>query len=276
MNTFKKKYEKYFLTIIAILITIILLLPVYFMITYAFEKLEDMFHIPPYLIPPIPTLEPLMETLIGLSGHMVSSIIYATGVLLLTLVISPPAAYALAHFDMRINKYFTLVLIFSQMLPVVMLAIPLFLIFNKVGLINTYFGMILADATYTIPFCTLILSAFMRSVPFELVEAAYLDGATPFAAFIKVVLPISKSGLATIAIFAFLFPWADFIFGLTISVQNKMQPMSVGLYKYMELYGLRWNNLMAGGFIFAIPALIVVILAGRFIIGGLTAGALKQ
>ena len=262
-------------TVLGAIITIVLLLPVCFMIMYSFETLEDMFHVPPYLFPPNPTLKPLVETFMGLRGNLLNSLVYSVGVLIFTLVITPSAAYALAHFRLRIGKYVTVLLFLSQMFPVVMLAIPLFLIFNEVGLVNTSVGMILANATYTVPFCTLVLTAFMKSVPFELVEAALIDGASAFGAFFKVVVPIIKSGLATCAIFAFLFPWGDFIYGLTISIQNNMQPMSVGLYKYMELYGLRWNNLMAGGFIFAIPALLIVTLAGKFIVRGLTAGAVK-
>ena len=102
----------------------------------------------------------------------------------------------------------------------------------------------------------------MRSIPFELIEAALIDGASHFTTFFRVVVPVAKSGIATSAIFAFLLPWADFLYALVLAIDNKIQPMSVGLYKYMELYGLRWNNLMAGGFIFSIPALVVVTLAG--------------
>jgi multiple sugar transport system permease protein len=116
----------------------------------------------------------------------------------------------------------------------------------------------------------------MRSAPFELIEAAYIDGASPLVTFFRVVAPVAKSGIATISIFGFLFPWADFIYALVITTQNSIQPMSVGLYKYIERYGLQWNNLMAGGLIFSLPALVIVILTGRFIIGGLTAGAVKQ
>jgi multiple sugar transport system permease protein len=262
-------------TIFGVLITALLLAPVYLMIMYSFETLEDMFHIPPYLFPPNPTLKPMIETFTGLRANLWNSIVYSVGTLIITLIVAPPAAYALAHFNLRINKYVNMTLFLSQMFPVVMLAIPLFLIYSRLDLVNTRIGMILANTTYSIPFCTLVLTAFMKSVPFDLVEAALIDGASSFGAFFRVALPIAKSGLATCAIFAFLFPWSDFVYGMIISVDNKMQPMSVGLYKYMELYGLRWNNLMAGGLIFAIPALVIVVLAGRFIVQGLTAGAIK-
>lgn len=268
--------KRYLYTVVSVFVTALLLAPVYMMIMYSFETLEDMFHLPPYLFPPNPTLKPLLETYEGLSPHIKNSLINAIGVLIITLLIAPPAAYALAHFRLPFGKYVNFGLVLSQMFPVVMLAIPLFIIYTEIGLVNTYPGLILANATYTIPFCTLVLTAFMRSVPFDLVEAALIDGASPVGAFVRVVLPVVRTGLATCAIFAFLFPWADFVYALVITTENALQPMSIGLYKYMELYGLRWNNLMAGGLIFALPALLVVILTGRFIVSGLTAGALKQ
>src|SRR5690606_29169783 len=155
----------------------------------SFENLRDMFHVPPHLFPPQPTLVPLQETFAGLGPNILNSVINAVGVMTLTLLIAPSAAYALAHFRVRIGGTVVLGLVLSQMFPLVMVAVPLVLIFPKVGLVNTYGGLILANATYTVPFCTLILLAFMRSVPFELVEAALIDGASPVQAFLRVVLP---------------------------------------------------------------------------------------
>ena len=276
MKVNKYKIGDYTWMAIGIFITILLLLPVYFMIIYGFETLQDMFHVPPYWFPPKITFQPFIETFIGLSSNIINSLIIATGSLLITLFTAPFAGYALAHYGFKFGKYVNFTLILSQMFPVVMLSIPIFMMYSNVGLINTRLGLILANATYTIPLCTLILTAYMRSMPFELIEAGLIDGASHFTSFFKIVIPVVKSGIATSAIFAFLMPWADFVYALVITTDNKIQPMSVGLYKYMELYGLRWNNLMAGGFIFSIPALVVVTLTGKFIIKGLTAGALKQ
>ena len=261
---------------IGFLLTAIFLIPVYLIITYSFETLQDMYHMPPYLFPPQITFEPIVQVFTDLRTYLMNSFINAVGCLLITLLTAPFAAYALAIFELKYEKEIIFSLTLSQMFPVVMLAIPIFLMYSNVGFTNTYLGLILANATYTIPFCTIVLTSYMRSVPFELIEAAYMDGASPLVTFFRVVAPVAKSGIATISIFGFLFPWADFIYALVITTQNSIQPMSVGLYKYIERYGLQWNNLMAGGLIFSLPALIIVILTGRFIIGGLTAGAVKQ
>ena len=251
---------------IGFLLTAILLIPVYLIITYSFETLQDMYHMPPYLFPPQISFEPIVQVFTDLRPYLMNSFINAVGCLLITLLTAPFAAYALAIFELKYEKEIIFSLTLSQMFPVVMLAIPIFLMYSNVGFTNTYLGLILANATYTIPFCTIVLTSYMRSVPFELIEAAYMDGASPLVTFFRVVAPVAKSGIATISIFGFLFPWADFIYALVITTQNSIQPMSVGLYKYIERYGLQWNNLMAGGLIFSLPALIIVILTGRFII----------
>ena len=276
MNLTREKKSELLWATIGFLLTAILLFPVYLIITYSFETLKDMYHMPPYLFPPQITFEPIVQVFNDLRPHLMNSLINACGCLLITLLTAPFAAYALAIFELKYEKQIIFTLTLSQMFPVVMLAIPIFLMYSNVGFANTYPGLILANATYTIPFCTIVLTSYMRLVPFELIEAAYIDGASPLATFFRVVVPVAKSGIATIAIFGFLFPWADFIYALVITTQNSLQPMSVGLYKYIERYGLQWNNLMAGGLIFSLPALIIVIFTGRFVIGGLTAGSVKQ
>ncbi|MGQ9629313.1 MAG: carbohydrate ABC transporter permease [bacterium] len=276
MKIVKGVAGRYKWTALGFLVVLILLAPVYFIATFGFETVQEMFHVPPYLFPPKPTLEAFRNSLRELLPYMKNSLIVAFGCLLLTLLVAPPAAYSLAHFNPRVSKYIISLLALTQMFPVVMIAIPLFLIYNRLGLINTYLGLILVDATYSIPFCTLVLSAYMRSVPFELVESATIDGASPLGAFLRVVVPIVKPGIATAGAFGFLFAWADFIYALTMTTKASIQPMSVGLYKYIGIYGILWNRLMAGGFIFSIPALAIVTFAGRFVVAGLTAGALRE
>lgn len=276
MKLSREKRSELLWATIGFLLTAILLVPIYLIITYSFETLHDMYHMPPYLFPPKITFEPIVQVFTDLRPYLMNSFINAVGCLLITLLTAPFAAYALAIFGLKYEKEIIFSLTLSQMFPVVMLAIPIFLMYSNVSFTNTYPGLILANATYTIPFCTIVLTSYMRSVPFELIEAAYIDGASPLVTFFRVVAPVAKSGIATISIFGFLFPWADFIYALVITTQNSIQPMSVGLYKYIERYGLQWNNLMAGGLIFSLPALVIVILTGRFIIGGLTAGAVKQ
>lgn len=276
MVILKRFVKKYKWTALGCLLTGIMLVPIYFIAIYGFMTEEEMFHLPPYLFPPNPTLDSFRMTLVELLPYMKNSFIIASGCLVITLIVVPLAAYPLAHFKLRSAKYIFFLLLLSQMFPIAMIAVPLFLIYNRIGLLNNYSGIILATTIRTIPLCILILTAYIRSIPFELVESAAIDGASIFTAFRKVILPLIAPGMATIAIFAFLLAWGEFVLAVTMLNKEAFQPTTVGLYNYLFYYELNWPALMAGAFIFAVPALIVVTVTGRFIVAGLTAGALKE
>ncbi len=263
-------------TVFGIIITIIILSPIYFIITYGFETTEQMLHVPPYFFPPDLSFENYRTVFNTLKSYMLNNIIIAVGCLGFTLLIAPLAAFSLSHYVRKMNKLINVVLLMTQMFPVVMIAIPMFLIYNKVGLINTFPGIILADATYTIPFATLVLSAYFRSVPFSLVESAIIDGASHLKAFLRIIIPISRSGIITVAMLGFLMAWSDFIYALSLTTSERIQPISIGIFKFMGQYGSQWPLVMSGGFLYTIPPLVFVLFGGRYIVSGLSSGAIKQ
>ena len=138
-------------------------------------------------------------------------------------------------------------LLLAQMIPTVTLTTPMFLIFNQFGLINTYPGLILADSTYAVPFAVLILRAFMLSLPFELTEAAFVDGAGEWGAFLRVMLPLAVPGVVTAGLFAFLFAWGDFIYALTLTTSNTIEPVSLSIFNYLGQYQQRVGQRHGGG-----------------------------
>ncbi|MCP4399874.1 MAG: carbohydrate ABC transporter permease [bacterium] len=271
-----KTLQTYKWTILAVIFVGGLLSPLYFVCIYGFESIQEMFHTPPYFFPPHPTLESYREALTNLAPYLLNSLIAALGTLVVTLIVAPPAAFSIAHYlPRRYRTHCHMILLLTQMFPAVMIAIPLFLIFSRFNIVNTRFGLILADSTYSIPFAIIVLSAYFRAIPFELIESALLDGASHLRSFISIVLPVSKGSLATIAIFSFLFGWSDFIYALTLLTSEEKSPVSIGLYLFMGQYGTVWNQLMAGGFIYFLPPLIIILVAGKSVVLGLTSGALK-
>jgi multiple sugar transport system permease protein len=207
--------------------------------------------------------------------HLITSLIVALGTVVVSLVIATPAAYALAHFHLRLSGILIFCLLLAQMIPAVTLATPMFLIFTKFGLLNSYPGLILADSTYAVPFDVIIMAAFMQSLPYELVESAFIDGTGEWGAFLRVMLPLAVPGIVTAGLFAFLFSWGDFLYGLTIMTTNDIQPISLSIYNYLGQYSSQWNNVMAVATLGAIPAAILLIAFQRYITSGLTSGALK-
>jgi len=198
------------------------------------------------------------------------------GTVVLALLLGAPAAYAMAHLRLRVaTVLMVLLLLMTQMFPEIMLATPLFVLFNRLGLVNTYPGLILADATGAVPFVTLVLRAYLIGVPHELTEAALVDGAGLFGAFWRVILPVAVPGIITAALFVFMGAWGDFTFGLTLTTNTSVQPVALGLYNFIGLHTTAWNDLMAGAVLTALPTTALLIVAQRYISGGLTLGALK-
>ena len=204
-----------------------------------------------------------------------TSLIVSLGTVVVSLIIATPAAYALAHFHIRFAGVLIFGLLVAQMIPAVTLATPIFLIFTKFNLLNSYPGLILADSTYAVPFDVIIMMAFMQSLPYELVESAFIDGTGEWGAFFRVMLPLAVPGIVTAGLFAFLFSWGDLLYGLTIMTTNDIQPISLSIYNYLGQYSSQWNNVMAVATLGAIPAAILLIAFQRYITSGLTSGALK-
>jgi multiple sugar transport system permease protein len=207
--------------------------------------------------------------------HIQNSLIVSTATSIGTLLITGPAAYGLVWRKPMGRKTMMAFMLMTQMLPAIVFVIPLFIVFTKINLVNSLFGLILADMTFTIPFALIMLSAYMKDLPYELVEAALADGAGQWRAFLAVVVPMTFPGLITVGIFSFLIPWGDLIFALSLITESGLQPLTLELYKAVGQYGIDWGFLLPGSVLTAIPAVLFVVLASRFIVAGVTRGAIK-
>lgn len=271
-----KKKHGWKWTIIALIPTVIITLPLYFIAIGGLQSVAEIFHKPPHLFPPNPTLSYYRDALVTLSLYLKNSIIIALGVLLVTLLVALPSAFALAKFHFFLKKPASFLLAFTQVLPATAVIIPLFLIFTRIGLINNYLGVVLGVSVFTIPFATIVLNAYIQAIPTGLMEAALIDGAGFLRIFASIIMPLASPAIATASILTLILAWGDFIFALSFLKERTLQPMSIGLYNFIGQYGVQWNKLMAGSMIFAILPLVVALFAGKAIVAGLTAGALKE
>jgi multiple sugar transport system permease protein len=272
----KKRAKEWEWTLIVLIPTVIIILPIYFTAIGGFQTVEEIFHQPPYWFPPYFALESYRDAWVVLLPYLKNSLIVALGDLALTLVVALPAAFALAKFRLKLGKPTFFILAFTQMLSATAVIIPLSLIFSKLKLINNYFSVILGIAVFTIPFATIILRAYIQGIPTGIIEAALIDGASLFRVFRSIIVPLSSPAIATTGVLTFIMAWGDFIVSLTFLKDQTMQTMSIGLYNFIAQYGVVWNKLMAGSMIFAVPPLIVALLAGKALVTGLTAGAFKE
>ncbi|AMM19144.1 ABC transporter permease [Frondihabitans sp. PAMC 28766] len=261
------------MTVLGIIFLCIMIFPIYWMLNSSLQTNGSATS--SSFFPLHPDFSGYQTALSQQTGNLVTSLIISIGSVIVSLVIAAPAAYALAKFKIKWISVVLIALLIAQMIPGIVIANALYTAYNHLGLLNTLPGLILADASNGIPFAILILRAFMGSIPPSLVEAARVDGASHFRAFVSIVLPISRNSIITAALFSFLFTWSDFVFALTLTTGNSIKPVTLGIYTYLSGNVQQWSPVMATAVLSSIPAIVLLIFAQRYIAAGALGGAVK-
>lgn len=271
--------RKYGAMLIGLVATLIYLFPIYWMFVTSIKPMDELFADPPHYLPHEPTFEAYIQNFVhnqSIFSYIGNSFIIATGTTLLTLLLAAPCAYGLARLEIKGKGAILILLLAMQMLPSIMLAMPLFIAFSKFQLINSFIGLIIANTTHSLPFAILVLRPYFLSLPGGLEEAAWIDGANKFQAFWRIILPLVRPGLLTVGAISFLWSWGDFIFALTLTTDESVQPLTMGLSKFTGEFGTQWNYLMAVATIAAIPIIIIFLSLQKYIVSGLASGAMKD
>jgi multiple sugar transport system permease protein len=274
----ESKRKNIILSVISLIIAAIMLFPVYWMIICSFKTDAEIFAKVPTLLPQHFTLNAYVSQVAGGSNifrAFINSSIIALSTMALSCLLAIPCAYGLARFKMKGSKLFIMLFLVTQMLPATLILTPLFLTFNKMGFIDTYFAPILADMTIGIPFVILILRTYFLGLPKDLEDSAKIDGCNAFTAFLKIMLPISYPGVIMCAVFSFLFAWGDLAYSLTFVTSENMRSLTAGIYNFIGKYGIQWNCIMAYGTVITLPVLAIFIFLQKYIVSGLTNGAVK-
>lgn len=263
-------------TAIGLVLTAVMLFPVYWMINVSFTRDGDMRASPPHLFPSNGTLEGYRAVLDQQLPYLGASLLVGLGTVVLTVVLSAPAGYALAKLRPAGGGALTFVLLIAQMIPGIIMAMGFYAIYLNLGVLNSIPGLILADSTIAVPFGVLIFTAFMSGISPELMQAAEVDGAGRLRTFWSLVLPVSRNAVVTVSLFAFLWAWSDFIFASTLDGGGDQRPITLGIYQYIGNNNQQWNAIMATAVVASIPATILLVLAQRYVAAGVTAGAVKD
>jgi raffinose/stachyose/melibiose transport system permease protein len=194
----------------------------------------------------------------------------------LGLIISAMAAYALSRIELRGRRTIFLLILFGTMLPFQVMLAPLFTLVNRFGLINTYVGAILPYLAFGVPYQVFILHGFFRDVPKELSEAALIDGASHFAIFRRIFLPVSLPVLAALLILDFVATWNEFAMALVILQDNGVWTLPLGLMSFQSQFSNDYGQLNAAIVMTVLPATIVYLIFQRYFVSGLTSGAIKE
>jgi multiple sugar transport system permease protein len=259
----------------ALIALVVMLFPLYAVVIASFENNAQLLGTHYYFWPPTPSFANYSAVISTQGGHIASTLVIGIGTALLTLAIALPAAHALARYRFRVTVLIVGGLLIAQILPSIVIANSLFILYHKLHLLNTYPGLILADTSYTVPFAILVLRAFMLGLPGDVLQAARVDGASEWMTFLRVVLPMSRSAVITIAVFAFLQGWGDFIFALTLLSGNTFEPITLSIYSYIGEFQTNLGQAMALCVVGILPAAMLLVAAQRYIAAGLTVGSVK-
>lgn len=273
----KKKSRRFLLYVTVILTCLTLGFPMYWMFNTSIAPQDDTFLYPPQLIHPDPTFDAYTKVLTErpVAQWMANSFYLVVLVLAVTIFTATLAGYALSRFQNRGTTAVGIFLLASRMLPTTLLVIPLFVVMRVLKLTDTLMAVALADLVFVVPFTAWMLKGYFDSIPRELEEAAWIDGCTRLRALVQIILPLAAPGIAASLMFGAILTWDDFIFARTFITSSHLWTVTVGLSSFKGEYVTYWNEIMAASFIGTIPIVIIFSFVERFMIGGLTAGALK-
>lgn len=213
----------------------------------------------------------------GFWRYIFNSFLISSVATVVVLALVVPAAYAFARFEFKGMGLILGAFLAVNMFSGAVLLIPLFRLMRTLGVLNTYFAMIVPGVAFLIPSAIWLLRTYMMRIPKELNEAAYMDGASQLYTLRRVILPIARPGIIVVAITTFIGAYAQqFIFALTFNSKTEYMPLPVGLFAYFGKQEVIWNELMAASFVGIAPALVIIFILQRYLVGGLTAGAVKQ
>jgi multiple sugar transport system permease protein len=261
--------------VFGILVVAVMLFPVYWMVNSSLQGSQNL--LTTEWFPIHLDFSGYLDAINSQLPHLITSLIVALGSVTLCLAVSTPAAYGLSRTNIRLpgGPVVLMGLLITQMIPGIVITNGLFPIYNSAGLVNSYPGLILADASLGVPFCILLIRSFMVNIPNSLLEAARIDGASEFRVFRAIVIPLSRNVLVTAAVFAFLFAWSDFLFALTLTTGNTVMPITLSMYQFVGAHTQSWSALMATATLASIPAAALLVVAQRYIAAGVTGGAIK-
>jgi multiple sugar transport system permease protein len=278
---FRNRTTRNLLTLVAIyalmfIVAVIVIFPIYWMFTISLKLPREIYRIPA-LFPENPTWENY-RVLIDEKGYLTNirnSIIVASSVTVVSLLISSFAAYSIVRFRYRFRGLVGRIILLTYLTPGSLLFIPLSIIVARLHMGNSLWGLIVLYLTFSIPLSTWLLSGYFRSVPADLEEQAMVDGTTQLGALFRILLPLSLPGLAAVGIFTFTAAWNELLFALIFITSEEKRTVPLGLQYLITGDVLLWGPIMAGAVLAALPVMLLYFVAQRFMVQGITAGSVK-
>ena len=278
-SRFRPRYliHQVFIVGLTTLSAVIILTPVVWMINAALRPIKEVLTYPPQLDPSQLTFK-YMAALIDnelYRGFFANSVILALSTLVITIVLGLLAAYGFSRFKMGGGRIMLLGIMALLMLPTVTLIVPYFRLAHLVGVYDTLLGLIVVNSAFILPICIWLLKGYMDAIPVDLEEAAMIDGCTRLQAMQKILIPLAVPGIVGTGTFAFIFAWNEFLLAVTLTDTPSSQPLTIGLAAFFGQFVRDWNSIMALSTITSIPLMIIFVVFQRWVVQGMTSGAVK-
>lgn len=257
-------------------VTVLVLLPFFWMFSVSLKPATEPFAIPAELWPHAPTWENYILALRPeFQRYFLNSMIVSCATLVITIPLSLLAAYSLTRFQYRLLSVFLGLVVLAQFFPAGAIIIPIYKIVRSAGLLDTYASLIIAYITVTLPVAIWMMRSFLLRVPRTLEEAAAIDGAKPLRAFIDIVVPLARPGIIATSVWVLIVTWQEFLFALSFTSSKEMRTLPVGMNDYIGQYGIRYGELMASSVMISLPVIVLFFFLQRQFVAGLTASAVK-
>ena len=269
-------FRRAVLTLVAAVILFLWAFPVLWAVVVSLKTESEVLAYPPSLFFE-PTLRNYRDALTGnlsIASSLVTSVILATATTILTMLLAVPAAYAFARLRLPAKQGLGFYTRVTQLTPPVGLVIPYYLILNRIGMLDTYQGMITVYLTFSLPFAIWLMVSYLEDIPREMEEAAFLDKASRLQALWHIILPQVRGGIGVSTVFVFLNAWNEFLFAIQIGGKT-VRPVTVAMHNFVQVEQTLWAKLAAAALIAMLPVIAIGILAQRQIVKGLTVGAVK-
>lgn len=280
VSRIRKLFLRVLLYIFLLSLIVVILAPFLWLLSSTLRPVNELYVYPPQWLPKQFTLQGYSKAMVVFAQPLLNSVLYSFVTAIISLLVACPAAYSLTRYRYPAKRFFIAIMLITQMLPFVLLLLPLYIGFIRLGLYNTRLGLIIAFTALTIPYSVLLLRGYFSTLPVELEEAAMIDGCTRLGALWKVVIPLSTPALVAVVLSNIVLVWNDVLFTIFLTKDLSVQTASVALYHFFTMRsqsgGMAQKEVMlAGGVLLTLPVIIIFPFLQKYIAKGLTLGALK-
>ena len=273
-NKSRKKLLDFLQFLVILLTAIIILVPIYWIVSGAFKQQVDIFQLKLLFTPTLENFRIIFKSPYNLFDKLVNSTLVALSTVMITIPLATLAAYSFSRFRMKAEKVMFVTILATQFVPAVVIVLPFFILFRDIGILDTRLALVLVNLSLIMPFAIWMIKGFIDGIPMDTEEAALVDGSGRIQVVLNVVIPMALPGIITAGIFCFILAWNEFLFALIITT-NKAVTLPVGLSLFHAEEGVLWHLISAAGIMIMLPMFVLATIIQKHFVQGMTMGAVR-